>query len=589
MSIPGTKRRPPSASNLWLTLQNDPIAGVTLGIFAATAVLYLFPVLTPEHLAFISLRLGPFVFLSLTVAALAWNLGRIKAREDRELWGDLLLAFIFWWTAAALILFFPAPEDKPFFVDFASSVLYALYYVALLMAVERQPHRRHRWRPLALERALSWPTASAVVVGLFLYFPFISALTPGGAYESGIPDLCLFLSLDAYLALRWIWLFRVTRSPRWRLTYGLVAASTLTIVGNDLAEVFALGGELWHWDALANVFLYLPYVLLVAAARLRHHPFPWEPPPPASRIRLEENLPGPLGQTMTFILLFPLVHFAVYELGILETGSLFQRELLVLVWLPILGTIGFVQYRILEKALRELKEERHSSEKALHKTQKELRLAQERQATDEALRATYERFSQAFRSCPDVMAITRLEDGLMLDVNQSCERVFGYTPDEVVGRTCEELGLWADPGERARAMAELEKSGRVALEFRFRKQSGEERVGIFSARLIEVDGKLHLFSVTRDVTAAKRREDALRDKVAAIDDASSAIWALDSRGRVVFANGAARRLPGPPAGEAVARNGGDTAAGESLTIPATGGGGSFSVVVVSRAGAGEPG
>ena len=578
MSISATKRRVPPARHLWSTLKNDPIAGLTLGVFAATSALYALPLLTADQLSFFSRRLGPFIFLCLVIFALRWNLGRIKAREDRDFWYDLLGAHMCWWTAAALIIFFPAPETKPFAVDFATSVLYALYYVGLLMALERQPHRRHRWRPLALERSLAWPAASAVVIGLFLYFPFIAVITDEAEYRSGIPDLCLYLALDAYLALRWLYLCRVTSSLRWRLIYALIAASTLSLVFNDAVEAIGLiaGEELWHWEAFANVALYLPYLLMVSAARLRHHPFPWEPPPPASRIRLEENLPGPLGQTMTFLLLFPLIHFGCYEIGVLEETSLAQREILLLTWLPILGVIGVVQYRILERALEDLKRERQSSERALHKTQKELRLAQERQVTDEALRASYERFTKAFQSCPEVMAISRLEDGLFLEVNKSSEKVFGYSPEDFVGHTSEELRLWAAPEQRALAVKELKRNGRVTMEAEFRTKSGQVRVGLFSARLIDIDETPHIFSIARDVTAEKERQAALRDQVAAIENAEDAIWALDSEGRVVYRNEAAERSAAP-----------HEAAPEGLRIPVTDDGGEptgFLVVPVSGRG-----
>ena len=547
MSISAIQRRIPSARHLWATLKNDPIASLTLGIFVATSALYALPLLTAEQLSFVSRRLGPFVFLCLVVFALRWNLGRIKAREDREFWYDLLGAFMCWWAASALILFFPRPEAKPFAVDFATSVLYALYYVGLLMALERQPHRRHRWRPLALERSLAWPAASAVVIGLFLYFPFIAVVTDRVEYRSGIPDLCLYLALDAYLTLRWIDLCRVTSSLRWRLIYALLAASTLSVLFNDLVEAFGLisDAELWHWETFGNVALYLPYLLMVSAARLRHHPFPWEPPPPASRIRLEENLPGPLGQTMTFLLLFPLLHFGCYELGVLGEASLARREVFLLTWLPILGVIGVVQYRILERALEDLKRERQSSERALHKTQKELRLAQERQVTDEALRASYERFTKAFQSCPEVMAISRVSDGLFLEVNQSIEQVFGYAPEDFLGRTSEELRVWLVPEQRARAVKELEKSGRVTMEAAFRTKSGEERLGLFFARLIDIDETPHMFSITRDITDEKERQADLRDFVAAIERADAAIWALDQEGCVSFRNEAAERSDSP--------------------------------------------
>lgn len=584
--MPEPKQRSWTLKGLWTTLQNDPIAGLTLGIFLATALLYLVPVLADEQLTFASRRLGPFVFLTMVVAALHQGLDRVKAKADREFWRDLLRGFVCWWIAAALILFFPSPETKPFAVDFISSVLYALFYVFMLMAVESQPHRRHRWRPLRLERRLSWATVTAVTVGLFLYFPFLALWTDPEAYRSGIPDLSLYLTLDGYLSLRLVYLLRVTRSPRWRVTYALWAAASLTISGNDVAEALALATnqKMWHWDALGNVLLYLPYLFLVAAARLRHHPFPWEPPPPASRIRLEENLPGPLGQTMTFILIFPLIHFGGYELGLLEPPSQFRREVLILVWLPILGAIAVLQYRILERVLAELREERQSSERALHKTQKELRLAQERQHIVEALKASDKRFSKAFRACPDVMAISRLSDGHLIEVNDSCRKVFGYEPEEFVGHTSEELGLWADAALRAHAVEELDRHGQVTMVSPFRKKSGEERWGLFSARRIDIDGEKHLFSITRDVTRTKGREEALRRRIEPLEQAATAAWGVDRDGRVVLWNRAAERRFGWRAEERLDRPEAEVCPPGAAPPSAADGGGLASTAVLARDG-----
>ena len=551
MPTSATQRRDPGAPTPWRTLRRDPIFGLALAVYAVTAVLYLAPVLESGQLAYVSRRVGPLAFLTLVLLALAAGSSRIRVQEEREFWSDLTLAFGCWWIAAAAILSFPSATGKPFAVDLATSVLYALYYVALMMAVERQPHRRHRWRPFTLERRLAWPTVAAVVCGLFLYFPFMAIGFAPEIYAAGLPDLCLFLTLDGYLSLRLVYLFRATRSRRWRHVYGLLAAATLAVLGSDAVEALALatGERLWRWDAVANLLLYLPYPLFVAAARLRHHPFPWEPPPPASRIRLEDNLPGPLGQTMTFILLFPLVHFGGYALGILEAEIRPHRELLLLAWLPILGAIAWIQHRLLDKNVAELQEERRRTEHALHRTQKDLRLAYERQHTVELLRAGDERFGKAFRACPDVMAITRVADGYIVAVNDSCRRVLGWTPQELVGHTTAERSIWASRAERDAVVEELRRHGRITAEVAFRHQSGEERRGLFSARVTDIDGEPHLFSITRDVTASHQSDQRLRRRAAALEQAAGAVWTVDGEGRVSFWNEAAQATFGWPAEE----------------------------------------
>jgi len=46
-----------------------------------------------------------------------------------------------------------------------------------------------------------------------------------------------------------------------------------------------------------------------------------------------------------------------------------------------------------------------------------------------------QQFSVAFYQSPCLMGITRVEDGLIIDVNDAFIRVSGYARDELVGRT----------------------------------------------------------------------------------------------------------------------------------------------------------
>ncbi len=581
MPTPATAKPFSPATSPWQTLRADPIVLSGLGLFVVTAALYL--IAAPELLSFVSRRLAPFLFLTLVIVALTWRLARLKVPGEREFWWDLIRAFGCWWTAAAAILAFPAPA-KPFAVDFATSVLYGLYYIAFLMAVERQPHRRHRWRPVALERRLNWLTATAVVAGLFLYFPFISSWSDRQEYASGIPDLYLYLTLDGYLTLRLVFLLRAARTRRWRLTYALLAAATLSVFANDLIEALDLAhaSQLWSWETFSNVLLFMPYLFFVIAARLRHHRFPWEAPPRADRIRLEDSLPGPLGQTMIFVLVFPLIHFFCYQFELLDETAKPWRELLIVFWLPVLGVIAWTQYRALEKTIEELKGERQTSERALYKAQEELRVAQQRQQTMEALRSGDERFREAFRACPAAMIVSRVSDGQVVEVNEGCLRVFGYEPEEILGRTSGELGLWSDPEDRAYAVSQLRRHGEVTMEVEYFKKSSRKGIGVVSAHAIEIDGEPHLFSITRDVTKARQRQEELGRKAVLLDEAASAIWAVGDDGHVTYWNAAAERAYGWRAGDitgrevpsledaespAVETRDGHTVAVDSLSIP----------------------
>lgn len=70
-----------------------------------------------------------------------------------------------------------------------------------------------------------------------------------------------------------------------------------------------------------------------------------------------------------------------------------------------------------------------------------------RRRSEEALRVSEERFSKAFQSSPAIKAITRLSDGLFVDVNESFLNAFGYSREEVIGNTSKKLRMfWGEEG-----------------------------------------------------------------------------------------------------------------------------------------------
>ena len=132
----------------------------------------------------------------------------------------------------------------------------------------------------------------------------------------------------------------------------------------------------------------------------------------------------------------------------------------------------------------------------------------ERKQAEEKSRQSEEKFTKIFMTAPDCIAIARMADGMLMDVNIGFEDVTAWKRDEVVGKKYYEIGFWADYLDRTAMINEL-KAGRDVLnrEFRFRRKDGTARRGIYSARQIEIAGEQCLIFILNDITDRKQLEE----------------------------------------------------------------------------------
>jgi PAS domain S-box-containing protein len=136
----------------------------------------------------------------------------------------------------------------------------------------------------------------------------------------------------------------------------------------------------------------------------------------------------------------------------------------------------------------------------------------ERKRAEAALRESEERFFRAFNASPMSMGINRLSDGAYIDANEAALRESGFSREELIGKTPEEVGIWIDPEDRQRMAALMQKEGRIReFEIRHRRKSGEERVSLLSADIIETGGERCLLTTAFDITERKRAEKELRE------------------------------------------------------------------------------
>ncbi len=118
------------------------------------------------------------------------------------------------------------------------------------------------------------------------------------------------------------------------------------------------------------------------------------------------------------------------------------------------------------------------------------------------LRLSQAKFVQAFASNPAAIALTRLSDGTVLEVNDTWVALTGYTREEVIGRPARHI--WATPEAAARFVQELKDKGLVqGWEELFLKKNGELFAAELSTRLLNAEGEAVILSTLVDVTARR--------------------------------------------------------------------------------------
>ncbi len=125
----------------------------------------------------------------------------------------------------------------------------------------------------------------------------------------------------------------------------------------------------------------------------------------------------------------------------------------------------------------------------------------DRVRAEEALRESEQRFLLAFHANPLPMSITRLADGVHLEVNEAATRHGGFTREEMLGRTKPDLGFWVAPEQRDAMLGQLREQGQVRdFEVTFRARTGAHRRLLVNSQVMRFGGEPAVLSVSIDIT-----------------------------------------------------------------------------------------
>ncbi len=135
----------------------------------------------------------------------------------------------------------------------------------------------------------------------------------------------------------------------------------------------------------------------------------------------------------------------------------------------------------------------------------------EREAMEHKLRESESALRQIIETSPDCIAITRLEDGFMKQVNAAFLQTMGYTAEELIGQSARTLGVWADPGQAAAFVQRLRAESVVRnMGVDLRRKDGTVVPHLISSALLRIGSEECAVTMTRDITEIKRTEEQLR-------------------------------------------------------------------------------
>lgn len=125
----------------------------------------------------------------------------------------------------------------------------------------------------------------------------------------------------------------------------------------------------------------------------------------------------------------------------------------------------------------------------------------QRHKFDQEHRIAEERFSKAFHSIPALMAILDIEEKRYIDVNERWIRVFGFSRDEVIGRTSIDLKIYVNRTDRTQIYRLVEETGSIqSLEVKYRRKNGDILNIILSIDVIQMDGQRCMLATGIDIT-----------------------------------------------------------------------------------------
>ncbi|MBK6680189.1 MAG: PAS domain S-box protein [Ignavibacteriales bacterium] len=172
---------------------------------------------------------------------------------------------------------------------------------------------------------------------------------------------------------------------------------------------------------------------------------------------------------------------------------------------------------------------------------------------------TKNHFQSIFNLAPGAVLISTVEDGKIVEVNETFSLITGYGREEAIGKTTQELGFWQHNTDREWVVNDIKIYGQfLNREVKLNRKSGEEFIGLISGSVISLNDKPHIISNTQDVTEkylAEEKVKASEEKYRTLTETTPNIILMhDFNGIITYINRAGLKLIQLPEKEIIGKS-----------------------------------
>ena len=163
---------------------------------------------------------------------------------------------------------------------------------------------------------------------------------------------------------------------------------------------------------------------------------------------------------------------------------------------------------------------------------------------EELFRDTLRRERKVVENAADVICLISTE-GIILSANPAAKSVFGYTPEDLLGKKLSDFLVTEEAGDSLNPLLGGDESiQKISLETRFKKKGGSLIDILWSAHWSATDKAL--FCIAHDITERKRAEQLLKESEERVRHILASLPAgvcvLGLAGQVLFINKMARQI-----------------------------------------------
>ncbi len=152
-------------------------------------------------------------------------------------------------------------------------------------------------------------------------------------------------------------------------------------------------------------------------------------------------------------------------------------------------------------------------------------------------------FKTIFNLIPEGIAISDLTNGTFYEVNDHFSQWWGYTREEVIGKSAIDLNFWVDINQRNEVVRLLKKDGFFTqVPVKMRRKDGGVRDILFSGRTITINGTTYMLTIPFDVTELLQYEEKVRSLASFIELNPDPVFEINESGTITMYNEATVRV-----------------------------------------------